>query len=64
TRPVEGDIMAVYSTGAYNYSMSSNYNRLPRPAAVIVSGGRAELIIRRETMEDLVSHDEIPERLR
>ncbi|HOK54430.1 MAG TPA: diaminopimelate decarboxylase, partial [Armatimonadota bacterium] len=47
-----------------NYSMSSNYNRLPRPAAVIVSGGRAELIIRRETMEDLVSHDEIPERLR
>lgn len=61
--PATGDIVAVYSTGAYNYSMASNYNRLPRPAAVLVSGGKADVIIRRETHEDLVSHDEIPDRL-
>jgi len=61
--PATGDIIAVYSTGAYNYSMASNYNRLPRPAAVLVSNGTADVIIRRETLEDIVSHDEIPERL-
>ena len=62
--PASGDILAVYSTGAYNYAMASNYNRLARPAVVLVSGGNAEVIVRRETMEDLVSHDEIPERLK
>lgn len=61
--PEAGDILAVYSTGAYNHSMASNYNRLPRPAAVLVSGGKADIIVRRETIEDLVSHDEIPKRL-
>ncbi len=61
--PVAADILAVYSTGAYNYTMSSNYNRLPRPAAVLVSKGEARVIIRRETNDDLVSHDEIPEHL-
>lgn len=57
-----GDILAVLSTGAYNYSMASNYNRFPRPAAVFVMEGRADLVIRRETYEDLVRNDVIPDR--
>jgi diaminopimelate decarboxylase len=61
--PSTGDILAVQSTGAYNYSMASNYNRLTRPAVVLVSDGNADVIVRRETVEDLVSHDEIPDRL-
>jgi diaminopimelate decarboxylase len=58
-----GDILAVFCTGAYNYSMASNYNRLPRPAVVLVSDGKADLIVQRESYEDLVRLDEIPERL-
>ncbi|MDD3654769.1 MAG: diaminopimelate decarboxylase, partial [Desulfotomaculaceae bacterium] len=58
-----GDILAVSCTGAYNYSMSMNYNRLPRPAMVLVRGGRAELITRRESYEDLIRNDLVPERL-
>lgn len=52
-----GDVMAVLSTGAYNYSMASNYNRVPRPAVVMVRGGEDRLIIRRETEEDLTRLD-------
>jgi len=59
-----GDILAVSSTGAYNYSMSSNYNRLPRPAVVLVKDGQADLIVARETYADLVRNDLVPERLR
>lgn len=59
-----GDILAVSSTGAYNYSMSSNYNRLPRPAVVLVKDGQADLIVARETYQDLVRNDLIPARLR
>jgi diaminopimelate decarboxylase len=59
-----GDLLAVLSTGAYNYSMSSNYNRFPTPAAVLVKEGKAEMIVRRDTVEDLVAHDVIPDRLR
>jgi diaminopimelate decarboxylase len=59
-----GDILAVQTTGAYNYSMASNYNRLPRPAAVLVSGGRAEVIVEREALDDLERIDRMPERLR
>ncbi|MCL6635370.1 MAG: diaminopimelate decarboxylase [Peptococcaceae bacterium] len=59
-----GDILAVSCTGAYNYSMSMNYNRLPRPAMVLVGGGRAELINRRESYEDLIRNDLVPERLK
>lgn len=55
--PQEGDILAVLSTGAYNYSMASNYNRNPRPACVMVSHGTARLIIRGETYEDLLRDD-------
>ena len=58
-----GDILAVLATGAYNYSMSSNYNRLPRPAMVLVKQGQADLIIKRENYEDLLRNDLIPERL-
>lgn len=58
-----GDLLAVFSTGAYNYSMASNYNRLPRPAAVLVYEGRADLIVARESYADLVRNDRIPERL-
>ena len=49
-----GDILAVASTGAYHHAMSSNYNRLPRPATVLLHGGRHELVIRGETLEDLL----------
>jgi diaminopimelate decarboxylase len=61
TKP--GDILIVLGTGAYNYSMASNYNRLPRPAAVLVNQGEANLIIRRETNEDLIRQDLLPEKL-
>ena len=56
-RPEVGDILAVMTTGAYNYSMASNYNRIPRPAAVMVNNGADRLIIKRETFEDLVKND-------
>jgi diaminopimelate decarboxylase len=59
-----GDILVVMDTGAYNYSMASNYNRLPRPAAILVNSGEANLILQRETYEDLVRQDCLPERLR
>jgi diaminopimelate decarboxylase len=58
-----GDVLVVASTGAYNYSMASNYNRLPRPAGVLVQNGESNLILQRETVEDLVRHDRLPERL-
>lgn len=53
----EGDILAVSTTGAYNYSMSSNYNRILKPAVVFVKDGEAKLIVKRETLEDLVRND-------
>lgn len=59
-----GDILAVSATGAYNYSMSMNYNRIPRPAMVLVGNGQADLIIERETYEDLIRYDVLPARLR
>jgi diaminopimelate decarboxylase len=59
-----GDILAVFSTGAYNYSMSNNYNRIPRPAVVLVNEGNAEIIVERETYDDLIRKDRVPEYLR
>ena len=59
-----GDILVVFGTGAYNYSMASNYNRLPKPAAIVVGSGDSSLIIKRETREDLLRQDCLPERLR
>jgi len=52
-----GDILAVLSTGAYNYSMASNYNRVPRPPVVMLLDGKASLAVRRESFEDLVRND-------
>ena len=57
-----GDLLCVFGTGAYNLSMSSNYNRIPRPAALLVSNGNAELIQKRETSEDLLKFDVLPDR--
>ena len=60
----EGDILCVYNTGAYNYSMASNYNRVPKPAMILVNNSQADIIIERETLDDIVSHDRIPDRMK
>lgn len=52
-----GDILAVKSTGAYNYSMASNYNRIPKPAVVMLSKGKSRLIVKRETYEDIMRNE-------
>ena len=52
-----GDLIAVMTTGAYNYSMASNYNRVPRPPVVMLRGGESSVAVRRETLDDLVSLD-------
>ena len=52
-----GDVIAVCTTGAYNYSMASNYNRLPRPPIVMLAKDRAYEAVRRETLEDLIALD-------
>ena len=62
--PVEGDILCVYNTGAYNYSMASNYNRVQKPAMVLVNNSQSDIIINRENLDDLISHDIIPDRLK
>ena len=56
-KPEVGDTLAVLSTGAYNYSMASNYNRIPRPCMVMIKDKQARVIIKRETYEDLVRND-------
>jgi len=50
-----GELLAVLAAGAYGFVLSSNYNTRPRPAEVLVNGGKAELIRRRETLEDLIA---------
>ena len=52
-----GDILAVLVTGAYNYSMASNYNRIPRPPVILVKDGKARVAVARETYEDLIRND-------
>ena len=56
-----GDTLAILATGAYNYSMSSNYNRIPRPPIVMVSGNEAKIIVKRETYDDLIKNDVLEE---
>ncbi len=56
-RPVRGDTLAVLTTGAYNYSMASHYNRIPRPPVVMISGGNTYVAVRRETLTDLLNCD-------
>ena len=57
-----GDLLCVFGTGAYNYSMSSNYNRIPRPAGVLVFDGESEIVQKRETPNDLLKYDVLPNR--
>ena len=59
-----GDTLCVYNTGAYNYSMASNYNKTQKPAMVLVNSGNSDIIIKRESLEDLIKHDVIPDRLK
>ena len=57
-QPAEpGDILAVLATGAYNYSMSSNYNRITKPAVVMVKDGESRIVVKRETLEDIIRND-------
>jgi len=58
-----GEILAVLATGAYNYSMSSNYNRIPKPPVVLVRNNEARIILKRENYEDIVRNDIVPEDL-
>jgi diaminopimelate decarboxylase len=57
-KPERGDIIAVLTTGAYNYAMASNYNRVPRPAMVMIADGKARLVVKRESYEDMM-HNEL-----
>jgi diaminopimelate decarboxylase len=56
-RVAADDLLAVLCTGAYNYSMASNYNRVPRPAMVLVNRGQGTLIVKRESYDDLIAND-------
>ncbi len=60
---IPGDTICIPATGAYNYSMASRYNRVPKPAAIIVHKGQHDVIIKREGYQDLISFDVVPERL-
>jgi diaminopimelate decarboxylase len=55
----EGDLLAVAATGAYTHAMASNYNRVPRPAMVLVDGGRGRLLVRRETLDEVLARDQL-----
>ena len=56
-KPVRGDTLAILTTGAYNYSMASNYNRIPRPPVVMLGGNGPYIAVRRETLSDLLTYD-------
>lgn len=60
----EGDILCVYNTGAYNYSMASNYNRVQKPEMVLVNNSQSDIIVKRETLDELIANDVIPDRLK
>ncbi|MBQ3641088.1 diaminopimelate decarboxylase [bacterium] len=60
----EGDVICFYNTGAYGYSMASNYNRVLKPAVVLVNNGKSDIIVNRQTYEQLCESDVIPERLK
>lgn len=59
-----GDILAVGSTGAYNYALANNYNRILKPAVIFVKDGQADLVVEREKLQDIIAHDRIPARLK
>ena len=56
-KPQRGDILAVLTTGAYNYSMASNYNRVPRPPVVMLKDGKDYIAVKRETLDDICGLD-------
>jgi diaminopimelate decarboxylase len=58
-----GDLLAVACTGAYNYSMASNYNRIRRPAVVFVKDGQGDVVVRRESYQDIIQNDLVPARI-
>lgn len=58
-----GDILAVKNTGAYNYAMASHYNRIPKPAVVLLSGKQSSVIVKREGYEDLLAKEDLPKHL-
>jgi diaminopimelate decarboxylase len=60
-RPERGDVLAVLTTGAYNYSMASHYNRLAKPPIVVLKDGESRVAVRRETLKDLLSCDVVLE---
>jgi diaminopimelate decarboxylase len=55
--PRPGDVLVTPATGAYGHAMASNYNAVPRPPVVFCSGGRARVVVRRETYADLADRD-------
>jgi len=59
-----GDVIAFLATGAYEETLAGNFNSMPRPASVLVSGGRAELVRRAELLSDVTRRDRLPRRLR
>ncbi|MCS7464620.1 diaminopimelate decarboxylase [Paenibacillus doosanensis] len=59
-----GDILAVSCTGAYNYAMASNYNRIRRPAVVFVKDGEADIVVKRESYDNIVGNDVVPSRMK
>ena len=61
--PQEGDVLCIYNTGAYGYSMSSNYNCVLKPAMVLVNSTQSDIIVKRQTYEQLVQNDVIPDRI-
>ena len=56
-KPNRNEILAVLTTGAYNYSMASNYNRIPRPPIVVLNDGESRIAVKRETYDDLIRND-------
>ena len=56
-RPCRGDIVAVLTTGAYNYAMASHYNKVPKPAVVMLTNGEDHIVIKRETYADMISNE-------
>jgi len=61
--PKRGDVIVFYNTGAYTFSMASNYNRMRRPAVVLVKDGKAEMMVMRQSYDDLLSGEVMPEHL-
>lgn len=62
--PHAGDLLAVQTTGAYNFVMASNYNRFFRPAVVLINEGQSDLIVARQSLDDLLRNERLPDRLR